>query len=467
MNLSFRNRIALYFLVTTAGLVALFYIVIYWEVSRTVFAQLDSDLSKEADEILQNIIVSDSNINFADLDEWKEKEHIQIEVNPTFIQIVDPLGMILHKTQNLFDRELTFFPEKKLRLYTNAQLANGLVRQVQAPIVNQQKKILGYVLVAVPLDEANLVLNNLFKVLFFSYPIILLILFLTTRFIAGESIRPINEIIATAERITRQNLEERIKLPARRDELYRLVTTINKLLDRVQETIVREKQFTADASHELRTPIAAVKGTLEVLIRRPRTVEHYQGKIQYCLSELNRMSNLIEQLLLLARYDGGEFEPQVRVVDPAAHIEDVIKRMEKIFCEKSVKIEFRNNMSLRVVADPVLLEIIFMNVLSNAIKYSPPQTSVKIELQKKEDIVVCYIQDQGIGIPPEKIRHVFERFYRVDESRSSREAGFGLGLAIVKKLADLQHFDVTINSVESKGTTVIIKMPLLETNAEN
>ena len=129
-----------------------------------------------------------------------------------------------------------------------------------------------------PLEESALVLENLKIVLFIAYPLVLIFLFSVSRYIAGKSIKPINKVINTAEKITKENLDKRIDLPEHKDEIYILTSTINELLNRLQDAVLREKQFTADASHELRTPLSVIKGTLEVLIRKPRKREEYEDK---------------------------------------------------------------------------------------------------------------------------------------------------------------------------------------------
>jgi len=153
------------------------------------------------------------------------------------------------------------------------------------------------------LQDATMVLHNLLKTMVILYPLILLLLFIIARIIAGKSIKPISAIIKTSNIITKDNLKSRIQLPQNQDELYILSQTINSLLDRIENTIEREKQFTSDASHELRTPLTVIKGTLEVLIRKPRQHEEYIEKINFCISEVNRLNHLVDQLLLLARFE--------------------------------------------------------------------------------------------------------------------------------------------------------------------
>ncbi|MCK7517415.1 MAG: HAMP domain-containing protein [Ignavibacteriales bacterium] len=260
MNLSFRNRISAYYLFATAMIIALIFIVIYLIVHKTVFSHLKDDLDSELKELNSSIVMyNDSALVFANPFEWEEGEHRQIEVNPTFIQVSDKFGSTIKKTSNLLSDSLILNKNIQSKFYTNTHLSKSPVYQVQYPIVNKKNKILAYILVAIPLQESEIVLENLQKALIVSFPIILIILFFTARYIAGKSIAPINDVIKTANRITRENLKERISLPENKDEIHLLISTINELLNRLEDNLLREKQFTSDASHELRTPFRSSK----------------------------------------------------------------------------------------------------------------------------------------------------------------------------------------------------------------
>jgi signal transduction histidine kinase len=253
--------------------------------------------------------------------------------------------------------------------------------------------------------------------------------------------------------MSQANLDQRIPLPRNRDELYRLSATINALLDRLQDAFQREKQFTADASHELKTPLSVVKGTLDVLVRKPRDSAHYEERIRYCLDELNRMARLIDQLLMLARYENDMMNPNIAKMEITAALQSVVSRLEPMAVEKLISIRMTNSPAGTVAADQAMLEMMLENILSNAIKYSPPGSSIEIGTAIRTGSLVCTITDHGVGIPEEKLQNVFDRFYRVDESRSSSTGGFGLGLSIVRKLADLQHIGISVSSRENGGTT--------------
>lgn len=460
MNLSFKNRIATYYLIITTLIIAVIFIAIYFTVHKTVYSHLNDDLDAELKEIQNSIVIySDSILVFTNTFEWNEGEHKQIEVNPTFIQVSDKYGKIIKKTSNLLNDSLIINKNVKTKFYTKTKLSKSSIYQVQSTIVNNKNEILAYIIAAVPLEESEIVLENLHKVLLFSFPIILLILFFITRYIAGKSIEPINTVITTASRITRDNLTERISLPDNKDEIFLLVSTINELLNRIEETLLREKQFTSDASHELRTPISVIKGTLEVLIRKPREIAQYEEKIKYCIKETDRITNLIDQLLLLARYDSGNVLPNKIEVDVKLILSAIIKRLQPILREKNILLKLNSSGNTNAVVDSSMMEIIFENIITNSIKYSDNYKNIEIELNNEPSFLICSIKDQGYGMNEDQIKKIFDRFYRNDDSRNSEIGGFGLGLSIVKKLCEMMNINLKVESKIGIGTSFYLQIP--------
>jgi signal transduction histidine kinase len=276
---------------------------------------------------------------------------------------------------------------------------------------------------------------------------------------AGKNILPIKKVIDSAGKITKENIDERIELPQNKDEIYTLTETINCLLDRLEDAVLREKLFTADASHELRTPLSVIKGTLEVLIRKRRDAEQYESKIAYCINEVDRMSNIIDQLLMLARYESGKIEPMTREIELNESIRYLMLRTEPLAQEKGIEIKFQEDNKYVVKADPSMIEVILENLLSNSIKYSNGSKEIDISIEKKEDKVICSVKDFGIGMKKEQISRIFDRFYRSEEARSTQHSGNGIGLAIVKRLADIQNLEITYTSEPNKGTTATVVFP--------
>jgi signal transduction histidine kinase len=283
---------------------------------------------------------------------------------------------------------------------------------------------------------------------------ILLLLFLIARFIAGRSIKPISAIIQTADIITRDNLKSRITLPNNKDELHLLSGTINNLLDRVENAIEREKQFTSDASHELRTPLAVIKGTLEVLIRKPRNVDEYKEKIDFCIKEVNRLNHLVDELLLLARFEHQKQSLKLGKVSLNNLCEEIVKRNTIAIEEKEIKCNINFSEPYFVQSDSYLFSIVINNIITNAIKYSHKGGIINFEVRKSKSDIVLTVSDQGIGIAQEDLEKIFDQFYRSKSIQNPKIKGTGLGLSIVKRICFMLDVALEIKSEENIGTVV-------------
>lgn len=459
MNLSLRNRIAVFFVISTGFLVALVFLVLFIVVSQSLYRHLDADLDGEMSEVSRNIVVLSDQFVITNQYEWREPEHKQIEMNPVFLQIVDSAGTVVRRSQNLQNDMIPYDSSVSEKRYFNASISGQPVRGVQVEIQSPAQRRLGIVVIAVPRKQTELVLADLKMFLLIIYPLSLLLLFLMSSTIAGRSLIPVHTMISTAQRITRENLAVRIELPPNMDELSTLASTINDLLERIESALTRERQLTADVAHELRTPLAALKGTMEVLIRKPRTQKHYEDKISYCVSEVNRLSALVDQVLMLARFESGAVLPSFAFVELSRAIRNVTARLAPLFVQKEIRSVFTPQGNFHVRADQMLLEDMLENVISNAAKYSHRGGLIEIVTSSDTGGIRCRIKDSGIGMSAEQINNAFNRFYRAEESRTSEIPGSGLGLAIVKKLAELQNISITLESAQGEGTTFTLVFP--------
>jgi len=453
--LSFKNRIAFYYIITTGLLIFVVFFSIYSIVKISVFSHINDDIKSEVNKHLTEVEIKENHIGLIHNDEWREREHNTVAVNPVFVQFYDKDGNLAEKSPNLKIYTLNFNRNIGDNEFFDTKLVSKSIRQIQVPIFrNSVKK--GYLLVAMSLEDAKMVLHNLSEILIFSYPLILLVLFVIARIIAGRSIKPINSIIKTSNIITRDNLKSRIPLPQNRDELYTLSQTINNLLDRIENTIEREKQFTSDASHELRTPLTVIKGTLEVLIRKPRNQEEYQEKINFCVSEVNRLNHMVDQLLLLARFENQNKSLKIEKVCLNVAILDSISRYSTIIQSKNIQISTDFSKEYYVENDAYLLTIIINNLVSNALKYSNENAKLNIILTDEYERIECQIIDSGRGIPAVDLQKIFNQFYRSKAIEHTGIKGSGLGLSIVKRLCTLLLIDIKITSKENVGTTVFL-----------
>jgi signal transduction histidine kinase len=285
-------------------------------------------------------------------------------------------------------------------------------------------------------------------------------LFLIARFFAGRSIRPVNSIIETSSQITQDNLQMRIPLPSNKDELYILSQNINHLLDRIEHAIEREKQFTSDASHELRTPLAVIKGTMEVLIRKPRNQHEYEEKISFCISEVDRLNHMVDQLLLLARFENQKQNIKNDSVYLNAILLDILARYSDKIKNKKLNITTNFSKDYSINSDNYLVTIIVSNLVSNAIKYTNNEGEISLLLFDSGNSIQFTIIDNGIGIATSDVAKVFQSFYRSDSSNHATIKGTGLGLSIVKRLCDLLKIEITIESELQVGTIINLSFPL-------
>ena len=456
-QLSFKNRIASHYIITTALLIFVVFFVIYSIVKLSVYNHLNTDIAKEVKNHLNEIGIKNNTFYLMHAREWEEREHNTVDVNPVFIQFLDKNGDVIEKSPNLKNEVLYFNKDIPNNELFDTKILGNKIRQIQVPIF-EGSKIIGYLIIAMSLEGALIVLQNLAEILIIAYPLILIVLFFIARFIAGRSIKPISSIIKTSNIITKDNLTSRIPLPQNKDELFVLSQTINNLLDRIETAIEREKQFTSDASHELRTPLTVIKGTLEVLIRKPRNPAEYEEKINFCVKEVNRLNHLVDQLLLLARFENQTQTLKLENVYLNALFLDTIARYSSSIQAKKINVLTEFSQDFYLKTDNYLFSIIINNLISNAVKYSNSNDDLTVKIINNGVKVECHIIDSGIGIPAEDLERIFNPFYRSKSSDHPEIKGTGLGLSIVKKLCSLLGITISITSQEDVGTKVILSL---------
>lgn len=454
MSLSFKNRIAFHYLMATAIIMALVFSTIFFIVKGTVIQNLDNDLSYEAEKHLNEIEFVEDRIQFINKQEWQEREHTETQVNPVFIQLNDMHGSVMDRSPNL-KQDFLIIQGKADGGHYNAELTDIPIRQVQLPIL-KDGQVKGYIIAAISSESAFLVISRLSEVLIISYFVIVVGLYFVSRFLAGRSMRPIQEMTHTITHITQNNLNERVSLPKNEDEIHYLSSSFNDLLERIQKAIEKEKQFTSDASHELRTPLATLRGTLEVLIRKPRSQQEYEEKILYSLEEIDRMTATLEQLLTLARLETSAGSNAKSFVPLSRLIEESLSRFENLIAEKKLKIELNIDQSETARLPHFYSNIIIDNILNNAIKYSKEGGKIVVGVDWVDGRIVCTVRDEGIGIKEDDLVNIYDSFYRSDALGHKQIPGNGLGLAIAKKCANAIQAELKINSIFGKGTKVQI-----------
>jgi len=278
--------------------------------------------------------------------------------------------------------------------------------------------------------------------------------------LAYRALKPVDRMTDTARRIDAGRLHERIEPTGARDELDRLAGTLNGMLGRIESAFTEMRQFTADASHELQTPLTILRGEIEVALRSRRTEEEYTDILKSALEEVERISVLVEGLLLLARSDAGVLRADLATVDLNLVAEEVLDRAGPLARRKSVSLKLGELEPLSVSGDFALLRRLLLNLVDNGIKYTPSGGVVKVSISRSGNFAVLSVQDSGPGLPAEEREKVFQRFYRSPEARASGQGGSGLGLSIVKSIVDAHHGQVELLSPPGGGSVFKVSLPL-------
>jgi heavy metal sensor kinase len=278
-------------------------------------------------------------------------------------------------------------------------------------------------------------------------------------FLARRALAPVHAITRAADEITADRLSRRVEVPNPDDELGALARTLNRMIGRLERSFAETQWFTADAAHELRTPLAIIRNEAEVALRSPRSAEEYGRVLENLLEETGRLSGLADQLLFLCRQDAGLSPPAREDVEAGELLREVAGHMRVVAEEKGVALTLAADGPCRLVSDGRLLRRVFYNLLDNAIKYTGPAGRVDVAVSSADGAVTVAVRDTGIGIPAEHLPHVFDRFYRVDSARAGDGAGAGLGLSICHSIVTALGGSITVDSTAGQGTTVRVALP--------
>ncbi|MFO7645069.1 MAG: ATP-binding protein [Desulfosarcina sp.] len=278
--------------------------------------------------------------------------------------------------------------------------------------------------------------------------------------LARRSLRPVEHMTRSAQRISADHLDQRLELTGSGDELDRLAKTLNDMLDRLDNAFHQIRQFSADASHELQTPLTILKGEMEVALRSGRSPEEYQMVLKSGLEEIDRMNYLVGGLLLLARADTGVLRLDRQQVDLRSLVHETCKQIRVIADEHSIALQSDLPEAVSIRGDQEHLRRLMLNLCDNAIKYTPAGGSVTVSLQSTKDWVSLKITDTGIGLSQTEMQQVFSRFHRVTESRSKDVMGVGLGLSIARSIAEAHGGRIDVESTPGLGSTFTVQLPI-------
>lgn len=275
-----------------------------------------------------------------------------------------------------------------------------------------------------------------------------------------KSLQPVVTISEQAAHISVQNLDERLKITSPKDELGKLAAVFNDLLSRLEASFRIMREFMADASHELRTPLAVIQGESEVALSQDGTSAEYRGSLSVVNKQARRMARIVGDMLALARADAGHLQLPMEELYLNDLVEDCCRAAQALAVPKGVRLTYEGSADISFRGNEELLKRMAVNLLDNAIHYTPSGGCVSVRLASEPASVRLSVTDSGVGIPPEHINRVFDRFYRVDESRARADGGSGLGLSIVKLAAESHQGSVRLTSELGRGSTFTVTLPL-------
>lgn len=277
---------------------------------------------------------------------------------------------------------------------------------------------------------------------------------------ARKALRPVDALTAAARQISISQLDRRLPLHGTGDELDRLADTFNQGFAQLEKAVEQMKQFTTSISHELRTPLTALRGEAEVTLLRARSPQDYRRVLASQLEEFDKLTHMINQLLTLARAEAGEIHLDVHRVNFSALLRSLAEQMEPVAAWKDVVLRVEGEDHVEVTGDAQWLERAILNLIDNAIKFTPAGGQVEVAVRREEAQARLDVRDTGVGISSEALPHIFERFYRVDPSRAKETDGAGLGLTLVRWIVEEHHGTIQVESKPGHGSCFTLRLPL-------
>ena len=384
-----------------------------------------------------------------------------------YVQIRNDRGEVTERSANLTGRELPLPTQDERQaqeeVFATTSFPDALpIRVITLPVVSPSGNTF-FVQEGISLEGEYTFLRHLRTALFFFLPGMLGLSILSGRLMARRVLQPIETITQEARTIEAQDLNRRLPFANPQDEIGQLVGVLNSLLSRLEGAFAQMRQFTADAAHELRTPLAVLRCGMEVVTARARRVEEYQEALSASIEEVSRLSRIVDNLFTLARADAGSQEFTWESVDLRELVQEVYEQAELMAEVKGLSVSLHTAGEVSVRGDCFRLKQLLLNLVDNAVKYTSAGGSIHLVVEREAQWAKVMVEDTGIGIPTEALPHIFDRFYRADTARSLNDTGGGLGLSICQWVAQAHGGKITVQSRVGSGSIFIVSLPVQPT----
>lgn len=462
---SVRVRLTLWYVLMFGLLLAGFSVFVYAVVSQTLYDRLDQSLLRAAQAAASGFL-SEVAENKEGVPSGAAQALTELRLPGVYIAIFD--GEQLLASDFNGDHEVTFPWELLSPTVTGGHPTFRTIQGygeegARSAAITAQARGKDYVVVAAePLHALVEQLESIRRVFYLGFPASLLVAGLGGFILAKKSLAPVVAMSNQADRISARNLHERLSIGNKSDELGHLAGVFNDLLSRLDRSFESMREFMADASHELRTPLSIIRGEADVALSQDRDAIEYREALVIIQDEAKRLSRIVDDMLALARADAGERPVVIEEFYLNDLVEDCLRSAQVLALRKGVSLNLNPTKDIAFRGDEDLLRRMLLNLLDNAIKYTPSGGSVFVELlaEASSGGVKIIVRDTGIGVPAEAAAHIFERFYRVDRARSRADGGSGLGLSIAKWVAEAHNGSINLESQPGRGSTFTVTLPL-------
>ncbi|MCC6804861.1 MAG: HAMP domain-containing protein [Anaerolineae bacterium] len=450
---SIRVRLTLWYTLFLALIVLGFSLYLHFELQERLFKQIDEGLRVAASHLLVDV---NDTVNPPVLHPMSEAAEDYLAQSSFALRLVEADGTVAADVGGF--PSLAFAPPAASEFQTVA--INDMPWRIYTQqIETETTRFDTWLQMGQSLNIVQDTQTNLMRLILLGLPVALIIAVLGGLFTANRALHPVDNITRTVQSINATDMSERVAYRGPNDELGRLTETLNRMLDRVQAAFDSERRFTADASHELRTPLTAIKGQVDVALSRNRTPEDYQKALRQIQRETDRLIRLSTDLLFLARLDSAPSHWKSEVVDLSDLLEAVVEQERVLADEKAIVLSAVIPPHLIVQGTADHLIRLFLNLVDNAVKYTPRGGEITITAAQTQGEIRVQIKDSGPGIAPEHVPHLFERFYRVESDRAFQKGGAGLGLAIANQIARGHDGVIHVESLPSRGACFTVSLP--------
>ncbi len=465
MTFTLRSRLTLLYTVLFGVLLAVIAAVSY----RVLAYQLDADVSANLSELtsgLHGYLLFPNDLPTVAFDQMDPAQAAFVQEATRYYQIFDArTGELIVQSDAIRPLGLGFTPaevrefrERPVTLdldtdYGRIRLSNSVLTPASSHAYLLQ--------VGVSLAPMDTALNRFLILLVMTVPAGLLVTFVIGRWLAGVALRPLIDLADVARSIDIGDLRPRLPVRGARDELDVVAAAFNDTLARLEHAVGEMRQFSTALAHELRTPLTALRGDVEMAMGRAGDPEDVRRRVASQLEEIDKLKRLIDQVLTLARAEAGEIRLSLEPIDLGQLTGSLVDQLEPVAQHKGLTLQSEPIAGAVVVrGDPNWLERLILNLVDNAIKFTPAAGSIRVSVSRDGEMARLAVQDTGIGITPELMPHIFERFFRADPARSPGVEGVGLGLSLAKWIVDRHHGRIAVDSQPGKGSTFTVFLPL-------